>query len=696
MEEGIIDFHPKTQRLSRAVVRVLDRDSKFLGSAFFISPTVALTARHIVNERMPADVVLQVSWHGIFHAKVQEILLDDDPNLDVALLKVGVENSAPGDAIVSVGRAVPLVSGAQLRIAGFADAVSSIEFRPATVTGIDGIAEATIIDPPPGLGMSGGPALSPDGQLRGMIWARNIDQGRGYCTPISSIMAFLERQSVEIIGINKPIFEYPALNEDIERIEEIRKVLILWRSKYLDRKQEFNRLSTISSAYQHKRATFDENEVRHLLEVAGELCNEFLEIPITNLNFASPYGLRVHYAVFAGVALSVVLGELKIMPLRDDLSEIRDDAYLFESAKRVFESANAMSDFLPDSLPRGFVDPNFDNAHDDLSSEPLFAATTAGSRVGIFSFKRKLEQKIEFVARPLGLQLECLARLSDGTIDGVAHDGQNRYRWQSKSAKPIMQYAYEELLYIDYLDTSAGTSPIGIDKFGRAFEIFLDGSFSELTAGLDQELAAAGVWRDEASNSKLLINRISKTGLIDAIEAGSAEVLAQVDMKSFWHDPHFDLQMGASEYQTEIKYRSVLGFPTMVLFVHYPTWTRLAFLDPSTLTPIRPQLSLGGRTVDFDIQDGRLLIVSHWGVDIGEPVLSKYALNSDSEEPISVFKNTGEFRLDVESFALYDGRIICSNASLSDTRPAEVALINTDFSGAQNLDVSLRQITVVN
>lgn len=697
MEEAKLASAPTTDRLARSIVRIFatseSSEPQFLGSAFFITPTLALTARHVTEKHDAKNLRLQLGWRGVFFATVRKVVTDPDLSFDIALLEVGLENSAPVDALVSVGSPIPLLTNSQLRIAGYADAHSAIEFRPATVTGLDGIAEATIIDPPPGPGMSGGPALSPDGQLRGIIWARNMDQGRGYCTPVTSIRSFLENQSVEPGGAPASSLEYPALYEDSERLEKAREALIRWRADYAEKRTHFAALARQAEMFQREKGEYSEVVAIDLLDEAGALSEAFISIPIRQIKFAQPYGLSVHHAVFAGVATSIVLSQLKLLELQQDNLEMQRDSYLFESAKRIFESAIGMLDFLPDRLPQGFIDPTekFDALKAD--SDKLFVGGLSNSAIGLFERGENVTEIYEFVGRPLPVRIDCCVRLEDGSVEVLGTDFQFRYRWQGRMPRPIMQYPHEHLLFLEYVDRSVGASPIAIDESGRVFEMFLDGSTGLIAEASSAPLARSAIMRETGRATRMILHRVTTSGLIITVDVQSGAVLAEVSGESLWHDHDFGGVISLSRWNTRLMYRTVLGFPALVVLTQDPTWSRVGFFDPLSLTPIRPAISLGGRLADIEVINSRTLIASHWGVSVGAPALSRYLLSEDCELPVSVVNNSTSFKLDVDSFvAFQDGEVVASIMSLADGNSNELYSVEEGAHQMIKLDCSLHDL----
>lgn len=197
---------------SASVVRVFlgrpDKGGTFIGSAFFVAPDTALTARHVVRNADAALLFFQVGWSGVAVIAVSEVVPHSDAQIDVAILRIKPTLTAPVADLVRLAEVPELSKGDKLVLHGHLDTHSSLEARPAIVTGIEAVAGAAATDPWPTPGMSGGPATSPDLVLRGINWARDKDGGRGYVTPVARFRGFLEENGIDM---RIPVCPYPGL-----------------------------------------------------------------------------------------------------------------------------------------------------------------------------------------------------------------------------------------------------------------------------------------------------------------------------------------------------------------------------------------------------------------------------------------------------------------------------------------------------
>lgn len=199
-----------------SVVRVFrgrpDKDGEFrgefIGSAFFVAPDTALTARHVVRDVDRDRLFLQVGWSGVTVIRITQVILHPEEGTDVAILRIGPTLTAPPADLVRLAEVPDLAYGDRLVLYGHLDTHSPLEVRPAKVTGFEAVAGAAATDPWPTPGMSGGPATSSDLVLRGVNWARDKDGGRGYVTPLARFRDFLEKHG---INMRIPACPYPGL-----------------------------------------------------------------------------------------------------------------------------------------------------------------------------------------------------------------------------------------------------------------------------------------------------------------------------------------------------------------------------------------------------------------------------------------------------------------------------------------------------
>lgn len=198
MEEDLV------RAWKRSVVRVWAGDStdrRHIGTAFLISPTHLLTANHVVrvgSGELRTDLTLTGSpWTGL--RKVVSCKPHPNDNVDIAVLSISEDGKAELEAVPSwPPQALDLKNGATVTIVGYSTADKDIETPKLTVQSYDGQANALVLAPSIATGLSGGPALQ-YGQLIGVVWARNADQQKTYCTPFRAFRNF----ALEVLNLEE-------------------------------------------------------------------------------------------------------------------------------------------------------------------------------------------------------------------------------------------------------------------------------------------------------------------------------------------------------------------------------------------------------------------------------------------------------------------------------------------------------------
>lgn len=663
MEEASVADFLKPERLLRATVRLWagrpDKGGTFLGTAFFVAPRQALTAAHSLVGIPTETLNLHLTWRGGFYARVRSVRFAEGL-VDAALLEISAEAAASADSIVTVGEALPLTIGTPLRIAGFADTGSSAEIRPASVTGQDAQANATIIDPPPAKGMSGGPALSPDGLLRGMIWARDQDKGRGYLTPLSALRPLLA--AVENADVAPArMLEYPALIEDRKRLAQARALLLHWRGLYADRLTELKAAAQQARIFQRSQGIPPYNEALRLAEFANSIADSIKMLPVEKLEFATHYGLGVHRAVFGGLAFLVIGSALKHL---QDASEAEKDEYAFEMMARVLESAVAMLAFRPDELPQGFIEPSSAMNSAAIGAAPwlMIGCEQPVNELKLISNNAQPVTVGSFVARPLRLHVEAARRMADGAVEVLATDFQHRYRWSTNSPRPTAQYASAETLFAAFPSSTPGSSPVIGRSDGAIVELYLDGNTNELReAEAGNSWIGGAVWHDPEESEAVYILHLSNVGRMRSIRLGSSDQPVERSFAEACSDPAGGgVTWSMSNNQTRIDMLDVEGFPCALVTSHLLAWTSLLFVHPIRLQPIKPMRRILGKIMDCTVAAGRWLIVSHYGVRRGENLVSIYDLSAEGDSVAGGLSYQGSDIADViDLSARVTGRDAC-------------------------------------
>lgn len=652
MGEGeVVDYMLKPERLFRATVRVWsgepEKGGKLLGTAFFVAPRHALTAAHVVRGTPIETVYLQLSWKGGFFARVASVMYAEG-RIDGALLEIDPGAAASIDSLVTVGQSLPADIGTPIRIVGFADSSSSVEIRPAAVTGFDARANAIIIDPPPAKGMSGGPALSPDGLLRGIIWARDQDRGRGYLTPISALRELLAQADLGTETAPARMLEYPALFEDQQRLALARKLLLDWRHEYSGQRDELKAAAKKARYFQRNRGGVLPRAALDIARIADSIVRAMTAIPIEALQFATHYGLAVHPSVFGGLA------HIVITSARDRFEKaelLEHDEYAFELMARVLESAGSMLTYRPDALPQGFVEPiaAIDETAVATATGLLLARQPSSKDLMLIELNERPRVVGALVARSLDLRVDAARRQSDGTLEVVATDLQFRYRWSSGGSRPKAQYDYKPLLFAALPSVTPGASPVIGTSDGEASELYLDSSSSPLNGGGNRrEWVAGALWNDPDEFDATYLLHLADNGHMRSVRLGREGLRTERSFDEVCEHPLLG-RAPLSRFDSQIHLADVEGFPCAMIIRHSPQWRLVLCVHPVSLKQIVPLRRLDGKFLNFTVAGGRWLVASHYGVKGGEALLSVYDLTSDMERPTAKLEYSGTDTIDVLS-----------------------------------------------
>jgi S1-C subfamily serine protease len=162
------------------------------GGGFLLSPTLALTAHHVLADVSRVRVVFD---HEVVNARVGRV----DRTSDLALLEL----DEPVDGHVFDLAASSLMTGAQVGVIGFplddsktltVGTVSGLDREVTTVSGsyTQMLQTDTAINP----GSSGGPVLDLHGRIVGVADAVRTDaQGIGFAVPASAVRRLLGSQA---------------------------------------------------------------------------------------------------------------------------------------------------------------------------------------------------------------------------------------------------------------------------------------------------------------------------------------------------------------------------------------------------------------------------------------------------------------------------------------------------------------------
>lgn len=223
METGLV-----LEQWRRAVVRVWRGNPKskgggdFLGTAFAVSPTQFVTAKHVVFDpdgQQKADLILDGTlWAGL--RAVKRCQAHGDSKVDMALILIEKDGAAqPSDIPPWSSKVSRPQQGDEVTILGFDTRDRDIETAHLQVQSYDDLAHAYVLAPYIAKGLSGGPALA-GGELAGIVWARNKDKQKTYLTPLNAFLDFLVKQGIELPTAKAALLSRIE-SADIEKIDDL-------------------------------------------------------------------------------------------------------------------------------------------------------------------------------------------------------------------------------------------------------------------------------------------------------------------------------------------------------------------------------------------------------------------------------------------------------------------------------------------
>ncbi len=209
-----------------SVVRIWDglpsNNGKFVGTAFFIDSRTLLTAKHVV-ENIQHNVYLDGTPGG-GKDKIEEenIILCER---DIAILRTSRSfTNLPDLHILNT----ELNIGQQLTLAGYIDETQSLHTLTSEVSGHVGILHTWRTQGNISRGMSGGPVVNANGNVIGVIQARDADKNLSYLIPSEIITSCLEKAGLLTSFKKAPLYNVPKLpphfinrSEHIDKIKEL-------------------------------------------------------------------------------------------------------------------------------------------------------------------------------------------------------------------------------------------------------------------------------------------------------------------------------------------------------------------------------------------------------------------------------------------------------------------------------------------
>jgi hypothetical protein len=190
----------------RSIVRVFDADG-YLGTAFFISPTAALTCAHVVSGRSWVELRLVGAWDGgenVPLAIPPEIHPDARTfdGADLAVLKVDLPKAVAAPLCLHPGWPV---ESDPLTVFGYSSTKGPLEPRQYIISAYDAVGRVFSMPNVAAKGLSGGPVINEAGNVTGIAAFYVAPRNLTYLIPVARVLSFLRQASVGL----PPAKSYP-------------------------------------------------------------------------------------------------------------------------------------------------------------------------------------------------------------------------------------------------------------------------------------------------------------------------------------------------------------------------------------------------------------------------------------------------------------------------------------------------------
>jgi len=452
----------------------------------------------------------------------------------------------------------------------------------------------------------------------------------------------------------KPV--YPAFDEDTKRLIRAREILVDWRARYRGEEEALRLAAQKARAWSRDLPAQFDDEVAAVVDLAARAARDFRSIPLNELEFAQAYGLMVHPTVFWGQAIEDVANTQSSYGLgrSDSLKEFHEameaeglpvealpDKYAFEMVARVLESADALARFTFDSLPRGFIEDASPGPVEDLRSYRtlLIARINDDPRLHLMTVDQQPLKLGTFAARKLRAYPLCARRNVDGSVDLVGSDHQYIYWWTRSNQQPSMQYACEgTILRASFVSSASDSAVVTVHTDGKTRSLKSDGGMEiALRSPADSRFSSATIWIDPLQPEKWHV--LALTDKFELVSQSLAGLNARRSPETLWDESSFP---GAPWDQiwwhgnSDLAVYELDGLPCLVVRRQAMVGEGVNFLDPLSLTPIRPALFITGFVGDMVIAGGRWLAV--FFLQSGDDLLPRVAiwdLRTGAEQPVA-------------------------------------------------------------
>lgn len=190
----------------RSIVRVLGSAGEYLGTAFFVSPTAAITCWHVIRGCSEAELRLVGAWDGAEQVPLANAAKTHPDagkfdGADLAVLEVDWPKAVPAPLRLHPGWPV---ESDPLTIFGYSSTAGPLEPRKFIISAYD--AAGAVFSAPnlAAKGLSGGPVVNEAGDVTGVAAFHVAPRHLTYLIPIARVLSFLRNQAAVGLCPAKP------------------------------------------------------------------------------------------------------------------------------------------------------------------------------------------------------------------------------------------------------------------------------------------------------------------------------------------------------------------------------------------------------------------------------------------------------------------------------------------------------------
>ena len=291
------------------------------------------------------------------------------------------------------------------------------------------------------------------------------------------------------------------------------------------------------------------------------------------------------------------------------------DSDEFEMISRVFASALAILQFRLDSLPRGFLEGHAPPIlRSQASSTLVVVLIDDDPRPHLLAIDDQVESLGTFAARGLTARPLCARVNGEGTFDLVAQDSDNVYGWYGSSSNPSMQWKKTGFVHAaKFASPEPNTAVTMVMNDGNIAVLQSDGLIRK-TIPIEGAtfFHEAVIWADPFHPADLCVIAISQR--FDVVSQSLTKGTSHRSAEMLWNQLLF-----AEEDQYYLSYwyagvslkaAELEGFPCIVAERSALGGSAVHFLDPNSLSSLRPPLFLEGQVSSISLISGKWLIAS--------------------------------------------------------------------------------------